>query len=202
MQTPVRITIDAQHPDSASIQTAARILRQGGLIILPTETVYGLAAAADQPEAEEAIFRAKARDPRKPIPLLASDLAAVERWGARFTPRARRVAERYWPGALTLVLPVGDRWEGFRVPDHTVARAVAAAAGGVLRVTSANLSGAPAAVTADQAETALGGQVDLILNAGPCQWMQASTVVKVVAEGPWILVREGVIPWAEIETLP
>ena len=169
------------------------------MIILPTETVYGL-AALDRPEAEEAIYRAKARDPRKPIPLLAADVDAVERFGARITPRARRVAERYWPGALTLVLPVNDRWEGFRVPDHAVARAVAEAAGGILRVTSANLSGAPAALTADQAGEALGGRVALILDAGPCRWRQASTVVK-AGDDPWILLREGVIPWAEIQTI-
>jgi L-threonylcarbamoyladenylate synthase len=176
------------------------VLGTGGLIIVPTETVYGLAASADRPDAEEALYTAKARDPRKPIPLLAADIDAVARFGARFTPRARRVAERYWPGALTLVLPVGDRWEGFRVPDHAVARAVAAAAGGVLRVTSANLSGAPPAVTAAQAEVALGGRVDLILDAGPCRWNQASTVVK-AAEDRWILLREGVVPWADIEAI-
>jgi L-threonylcarbamoyladenylate synthase len=175
-------------------------LKAGGLILLPTETVYGLAAAADRPEAEAAIYRAKARDPRKPIPLLAADIDAVARFGARFSPRARRVAERFWPGALTLILPVGDRWEGFRVPDHAVARAVASAAGGVLRVTSANLSGEPAAVTADQAGAALAGRVDLILDAGPCRWKQASTVVK-AADDEWTMVREGVIPWADLQAI-
>lgn len=199
MQTPARIAIDANHPDPAAVREAARVLGAGGLIILPTDTVYGL-AAADRPEAMEAIYRAKGRDPRKPIPLLVADVDAVARYGARITARARRVAERYWPGALTLVLPVNDRWEGVRVPDHAVARAVAAAAGGVLRVTSANLSGAPAAMTADQAQEALGDRVDLILDAGPCRWMQASTVVK--ADGDqWVLLREGVIPWAEIQTI-
>jgi L-threonylcarbamoyladenylate synthase len=200
MQPSARIIIDADHPDPGSIREAARVLGTGGLIIVPTETVYGLAASADRPDAEEAIYTAKGRDPRKPIPLLAADIDAVVRFGARFTPRARRVAELYWPGALTLVLPVGDRWEGFRVPDHAVARAVAAAAGGVLRVTSANLSGAPPAVTAAQAEVALGGRVDLILDAGACRWNQASTVVK-AAEDRWILLREGVVPWADIEAI-
>ncbi len=199
MNPPIRILVDAEQPAPEAVSAAARVLRRGGLIILPTETVYGLAAAADRPEAAEAIYRAKARDPRKPIPLLAADLEAVSRFGAEWTPRARRLAARYWPGALTLVLPVGGAWEGFRVPRHAVARAVAGAAGGVLRATSANLSGEPAAVTADQAEASLAGKVDLILDAGPCRWNQASTVVKV---GPdvWELIREGVVPWGELET--
>ena len=116
--------------------------------MLPTDTVYGVAADPRVPAAVERLYAVKGRDARKPVPLLVTGVDEAERRGAIMGRRARRLAERYWPGPLTLVLPTGTGTEGFRVPDHAVTLAVLRAAGGGLRVTSANRSGAPAACDA------------------------------------------------------
>lgn len=176
--------MDRQGPAREAVLASAKALRAGGLIILPTETVYGVAAL---PGSEDRLYEAKERDRDKPIPLLASGIESVERWGGVFSPTARRLARRYWPGPLTLVLPCGGRTEGFRVPDHAVAAAVLKEVGGVLRVTSANLSGDPAARTVEAAMAALGNRVALALDAGPAPIGVESTVVDTTGDTPRIL---------------
>jgi len=183
------LVTDPRSPARADVVAAAKVLREGGLIILPTETVYGVAAL---PGAEARLYEAKARDLGKPIPLLASGIEAVERWGGLLSPAARRLARRYWPGPLTLVLPCGSKTEGFRVPDHAVAAAVLKEVGGVLRVTSANLSGAPSARTVEAALAVLGGRVSLALDAGPAIVGVESTVVDAAGAVPRIL-RQGAL---------
>lgn len=179
--------------DEAAIRRAADALRRGSLIGLPTDTVYGLAADPRVPGAEERICAAKGRDRGKPIPLLASDIGQVRAYGVRFTSSEELLADRFWPGPLTLVLSAGDAREGFRVPDSEVARAVLAQGGGVLRVTSANRSGQLPALTADEALRALGDSVELVLDAGPVPGGTPSTVVRL--EGAELSVlREGAIP--------
>jgi protein-tyrosine phosphatase len=142
--------------------------------------------------ATDRIYAAKARDRGKPIPLMAASLDAVKSAGAVLGPRATRLARRYWPGPLTLVLNCGNQTEGFRVPDHPVTLAVLKAMGGVLRVTSANLSGEPPARTAPEAAAALGSAVSLVLDAGPASLGVESTVVR--AEGDELrILRQGFI---------
>ena len=169
------------------------MLRQGKLVILPTDTVYGVAADPSAPGAEDRLYEAKGRDPAKPVPLLISEACAVTRWGATMGFYARRLARRYWPGPLTLVLKTGGGTEGFRVPDHPVTLAVLRAVGGALRVTSANRSGAPAARDADAAAEALGRFVTLTLDAGPSPLGAESTVVREDG-GALRILREGAIP--------
>jgi L-threonylcarbamoyladenylate synthase len=161
--------------------------------------VYGVAADPSVPGAEERLRRAKGRDARKPIPLLAADAADVERFGGVFGRLGRRMARAFWPGAVTLVLPVRRRGgtarsdEGFRVPDHALCRRLLREVGGVLRVTSANRSGRPPALTAAAARRALGKAVDAVLDAGPAPGGVPSSVVRV--EGGRIrLLREGAVP--------
>jgi L-threonylcarbamoyladenylate synthase len=183
--------------ESAEIRQAARALRAGKLVIVPTETVYGVAADPRAPAAVEAIYRAKQREAGKPIPLLAADLAAVRHAGAELGPVEERLAQRFWPGPLTLVLRVGSGTEGFRVPRHDVARALLREMGGLLRVTSANRSGRPPAVTAAEAARMLGAAVAAVLDDGPAAGGQPSTVVR--AHGGSIeILREGAIPEAEV----
>ncbi len=189
---PRILPVDAVSPAASIMVEAARVLQSGALVILPTETVYGVAADPRVEGAEDRIYAAKERDRGKPIPLLAGSLAVVERLGAILSPRARRLAKRYWPGPLTLVLACGGKAEGFRVPDHPVAGAVLKAAGGVLRVTSANISGEPAARTVAAAVAALGSRVALALDAGPAPLGRESTVVDATGESLKIL-RQGVI---------
>lgn len=183
-------------PDKISqkaVSAAVAALRNGGLVILPTETVYGVAADPGVPGAEERIYEVKERDRGKPIPLMAASLEEVERAGALLSPAARRLACRYWPGPLTLVVKCGGRVEGFRVPDHPVALAVLKAVGGVLRVTSANKSGEPSALTAEDAVKALGDRLALALDAGPASLGRESTVVEATGETLKI-IRQGALP--------
>jgi protein-tyrosine phosphatase len=187
--------------DQKAISAAVEALRGGGLIILPTETVYGVAADPGVPGAEDRIYEAKGRERGKPLPLMAASLEAVERAGALLSPAARRLACRYWPGPLTLVVTCGTRVEGFRVPDHPVALAVLNAVGGLLRVTSANQSGAPSALTAEDAVKALAGRVALALDAGPAALGRESTVVEATGETLKI-IRQGALPAAAVLSGP
>ena len=172
-------------------------LRRGALVILPTDTVYGVAADPRMPGAEKRLFRAKRRPDDKPIPLLAADCRQVEASRAELGAAGRALAARYWPGALTLVLKTGTTWEGFRVPNHPATQAILKAVGGVLRVTSANVSGEPPALTAAAAVAALGSAVELAVDAGPAPGGVPSTVVK-IGLGACDVLREGAIPGAEI----
>jgi len=168
-------------------------LRRGGLVIVPTETVYGLAAAADDAAAQARLFAAKGRPRGKPVALLAAGPAELARFGAVLGPAARRLAARHWPGPLTLVLPAPAGWLGFRVPAHPVMQALLRRWGGVLAVTSANRSGGAPARTAPAALKALAPHVALALDAGPAAGGVPSTVVR--ADGARMeVLRAGAIP--------
>jgi len=181
-----------------SMTRAADLLNGGGVVVLPTDTVYGIAAHPGKPEAVARICTIKGRPTGKPIALLASDSDAVERFGAHLPDVAKRLASLFWPGALTLVLPCGDGFEGFRVPAHEGARELIAACGGVLRVTSANLSGEMPATSAVSALKDVGLEADMVLDGGVSPGGVASTVVKVERDGKLTVLREGAIPSADI----
>lgn len=187
--------------NTLAIQACVEALRAGALVVLPTETVYGVAADPAVPEAVDRIFEAKVRERGKPIPLLAASLAVVERAGAELSSQARRLACRYWPGPLTLVLNCGGRTEGFRVPNHPVALAVLNAVGGLLRVTSANLSGEPSALTAASAVKALGRHVAVVLDAGSVALGVESTVVDATG-GELKILRKGALSQEAIMSRP
>ena len=177
---------------------AARVLCGGGVVIIPTDTVYGIAAHPGCADAVERIRMIKGRPTGKPIALLAADMEAVRAFGATLPPAAKRLAGAFWPGALTLVLPCGGIEEGFRVPDHDAARGLLAACGGTLRVTSANLSGAMPAVNAVEALRDVGLEADLVIDGGICPGGVASSVVRVGADGAVTILRDGAIPTEEI----
>ena len=160
---------------------------------MPTDTVYGIAADARLPGAQEKLYEAKSRDRGKPIPLLAGSVADVEAFGAVLGKVERRLAERFWPGPLTLLLKVGGRVEGFRVPAHEVALEILRECHGVLRVTSANISGEPPALTAEEAVRMIGCFVDVALDAGPSPGGMPSTVAELV-DGAIRITRSGAIP--------
>ncbi len=191
------LTVTDANAEAAATRAAAA-LAEGALVVLPTETVYGLAADARRPDALARIYGAKRRDAGKPVAFLAADVAAVEAAGAVLSPPARALAARFWPGALTLVLPCGEGFEGFRVPDHALALDIVRRCGGLLRATSANLSGEPAALTAGEALRTLGDAVELALDAGPVTGGEASTVVRVAGDRIEIL-RQGPLSSAELE---
>lgn len=187
----------------STARQAAEALQKGSLVIIPTDTVYGITADPRVPGAVERLYEAKGRDKSKPIPLLAASITEVEKYGAIFGELERRLAERFWPGPLTLVLEVttgnqnsafGNRHsnEGFRVPDCEITLAVLRETGGILRVTSANRSGEPPALTAEEAIRYLESFVDAVLDAGAVSGGTPSTVVK-VENGKIQILRKGAI---------
>jgi len=185
-------------PDLDSLEQCAKILEQGGVVVIPTDTVYGLAAHPACADAVAKLGTLKGRPTGKPIALLASDIEAVFRFGAKTSPAAEKLAMAYWPGALTLVLE-NERGsaEGFRVPNHEWTRALLRRCGGTLRVTSANLSGSQPATDAAAALESVGLGSDLVIDDGISPGGIASTVVKIQNETVSIL-REGAISQAEI----
>ena len=155
---------------------------------MPTETVYGVAARADSPEAVAKLYAAKGRDESKRIAFFAEGLAAVRAAGARVDEAAEQLAAAFWPGPLTLVLQnAAGGWDGYRVPDHATALAWLRELDFLPAVTSANRSGEPPALTAADAWAALAPHVALVLDGGPVRGGRASTVAKVTDGGVEIL---------------
>ncbi len=189
--------LPADHPQAPS--RAAEVIRAGGLVILPTDTVYGLAANLWQPEAVAALYVAKQRPPERAIPILLADVQDMALVAQDIPEMARRLAVAFWPGPLTIAVPKRPAVPeivsslptvGLRIPDHPAARAAIRACGGALAVTSANLSGRPSPLTADQAVRDLGEAVMLVLDGGPCPGGVPSTVVD-VSKGMLRIVRPG-----------
>ncbi|MFO0145121.1 MAG: L-threonylcarbamoyladenylate synthase [Betaproteobacteria bacterium] len=199
-------------PDPALIARAAQILRAGGLVAFPTETVYGLGAAAEQPEAVGRIFSAKGRPADHPVIVHVQDAAAIDQWARTAPEGARRLAQRFWPGPLTLVLPRAARAHdlitggqdsvGLRCPAHPWARALLAACGGAIAAPSANSFGRISPTTAAHVRADLGeapqGKVDCILDGGPCPVGIESTIVDFTGVTPRLL-RPGSITRAKLE---
>jgi len=188
---PTRTLTSATH--AACLRQAAAQLLAGGVVVIPTDTVYGLAAHPTQAAAVQRLYTIKGRPENKPIALLAADTNAITRFGARLSPVAEKLATAFWPGALTLVLACAQGPdEGFRVPAHEWTRTLLAACGGVLRVTSANLSGSMPAVRAVAALQSAGLAADLVIDDGDSPGGVASTVVRVIEDRVAIL-RAGAI---------
>lgn len=193
--------------DPNAVNSASELLCRGELIVLPTDTVYGIAASVDRPDAVARLYVAKGRPLDRPIPVLISDLGQLDRLTRGLDTRILDFARHFWPGGLTVVLQaaewlpreiIGDTGHvGLRMPDHPVALAIIAAAGGALATTSANRSGEPAATSAAEALAALGHQVALVIDDGPSPGGVHSTVVEIHG-GKLSLLREGAIPFDEI----
>jgi L-threonylcarbamoyladenylate synthase len=189
---------------AARVAAAAAVLRRGGLVAYPTETWYGLGALASDGAAVERVVHAKRRPEEKPLPLLAADLAQVEAL-ADLPPLARRLAAAFWPGPLTLVVPVrpgvrlhraitgGSGTVGIRVSSGPVSAALARAAGGALVATSANLSGEPPVAEVAALDPALVARLDLVLDGGTAPGGLPSTVVAVAGDS-LTLLRAGAVP--------
>jgi protein-tyrosine phosphatase len=188
----LRVT-DATDADNV-VRQAAAVLEGGGLVALPTETVYGLCCRAGLPAAVSALFVAKGRPREKRLPFLIPDAASMTDFVNDVPPSAHRLAERFWPGPLTLVLGPGDGF-ALRVPAHDLTRAILRAVGRPVHGTSANLSGEAAATTAEQVAEAFPEGVDLIVDGGPSRFGVASTVVRIPFLGgrPRVL-RAGALP--------
>lgn len=171
-----RFTAPLTHDDLTAI---ADCLCNGGIILMPTDTVYGVAAHVDRPNALQRIISMKGRNPANPIPLLASNAEAAILSGMMLSSRAAKVAKHFWPGSVTLILDtVEGGTEGVRVPNDATACAICHAAGGLLRCTSANISGNLPAHDADAAVAAI-PDADILIDNGPVKGGVASTVVQI-----------------------
>ncbi len=201
---------DANAPDCGVLGEAATILRAGGLVAFPTETVYGLGANALDAAAVRRIFAAKGRPSYNPLIAHVADIAGARALVSDWPPLAQALAERFWPGPLTLVLPkrafvpdevtAGRACVAVRVPSHPVALALLAAAGVPLAAPSANRFTELSPVTAAQVARSLGDRVDLILDGGRTAVGIESTVVDLSLSPP-VLLRPGTITRAEIEAI-
>jgi len=189
----------SKNPQREAIAKAKKALEAGLLVIIPTDTVYGLAAHPAVAGAIEKIYEAKQRERSKPVPMLVSGMEIAVARGAQFGRAAKALAARFWPGPLTLVVPVAGGFEGFRVPAHPVAQALLEAVGGALYATSANVSGQRPASSAEEAARLLAPFVAAVIDGSPRPLGIASTVVKIKDEIVAVL-REGAVPRADIES--
>jgi L-threonylcarbamoyladenylate synthase len=198
-----RVVLDDQPGRAAAIE----VLRAGGIVALPTDTVYGVAVALETAGGVERLFHVKRRPPDKGIMLLLDDAAQAAAIGVMGVA-AEALADAFWPGGLTVIVPrlpgvslpaaltAGAPTIGLRVPDHEAPRALARAVG-PLPTTSANVSGLPEARDATEILHQLGDALDLILDAGPAHGGPASTIVDCSGARP-VLLREGAIPTSRV----
>lgn len=202
------VTAEPNDERQAEIERAVAVLRAGGLVGLPTETVYGLAGDASNPAAVRRIFEAKGRPPDHPLIVHLGDAAQLDEWAAELPPVAHRLAEAFWPGPLTLVARRGPRaidevtgglpTVAIRVPSHPLTLAVLRAFGGGVAAPSANRFGRVSPTTAQAVRDELGDTVDLVLDGGPCDVGVESTIVDVTVDPPAIL-RPGGVPAEALE---
>jgi L-threonylcarbamoyladenylate synthase len=203
-----------QHPSADLIARAAEVLRAGGLVAFPTETVYGLGAAAGQPEAVRKIFAAKGRPADHPVIVHLRSADELDDWAREVPPGARLLAQTFWPGPLTLVLARSARAHdlvtggqdsvGLRCPAHPCARALLAAFGGAVAAPSANSFGRISPTTAQHVRDDLGekpaGKIDVVLDGGACPVGIESTIVD-FSRGEPSLLRPGSITRAQLEAV-
>lgn len=198
MQKNVPVADDRAEED---IEQAVKLLKAGGVVVFPTDTLYGLGADVFSIAALQRLFSIKGRPAALALPVLVNSTDQVE-MVARFTGIGSRLAEQFWPGPLSLVLPRVDSLPDLvtggrdtvavRMPDHRVPLALAGQLHGPVTGTSANLSGGPDLFSLDALDGQLGGQVDYIMRSGPPPMGTASTVVDVTGDSPQ-LIREGAI---------
>jgi L-threonylcarbamoyladenylate synthase len=207
--TDVR-TIDPAEPSAAVIDFAAAVIRSGGLVAFPTETVYGLGANALDPAAVTRIFAAKGRPANNPLIVHAADLPSARSLVAAWPPEAEKLAHAFWPGPLTIVLPrhasipdivaAGGPTVAVRVPIHPVAQALIRSSGVPLAAPSANRSSELSPTRAEHVLKGLGGRIDCLLDGGPTPGGLESTVIDLISRPPR-LRRLGPIPPRDLEAI-
>lgn len=199
--------INPLHPEKKIIEEAVKILKKEGLVLYPTDTLYGLGVNALSEVAVRKVFEVKGRDFKKPISIAVSSLDEAKKY-AKFNSTALKLAKKFLPGPITLILPAKKKFPwmltqgkdkiGIRIPDNKVALELLKKSKVPLTATSANISRGKNPVTAAEARRQIGKKVDLILDAGGCKYGKPSTVVEVKRNKAMIL-REGVISEEKIK---
>jgi len=202
-----RVFVDPEAPQRDAIEEAAKWILNGGVVALPTDTLYGLAADPFSSAAVARVFEVKGRAAERALPLIAADARQVVAHLGPLGDLGTRLVERFWPGPLTILVAAppaiardvvgGTGRVGVRVPADGVARAICRLAGRPVTATSANISGEPAPSAPDDVERTLGDRIDLLIDAGPTRGGAPSTIVDVSGETP-ALVRAGAISWEDI----
>ena len=193
--------ISRKRPAAAQLAMAADVLCRGGVVVFPTDTVYGVAVNAFDARARKKVYALKGRSYSKPLTIMVPDIACA-RMFAEVSKDAGNFMEKFWPGPLTLVLPAthfgsivmnGRNNIGIRIPDDKVVAGILSAARLPLATTSANPSHHKSARTGDEAARYFDGKVDMILDAGPCPHKMESTVIDML-HFPYVVLREGSLP--------
>jgi len=189
------------------VEMGVFILRQGGLVAFPTDTVYGLGAGVNIPQAVERVYRVKERPPNMALPLLLADISQIREVAEPVPPIAWLLAKKFLPGALTMVLPksksvpdtitAGGKTVAIRIPAHPVPVALVQGLGMPIVGTSANLSGKPSALAAGDVYSQFGDKVDLVIDGGRCRGGRESTVIDITGEVP-VILREGALLGREL----
>ncbi len=203
-----RVFVDPGAPQRDAIEEAAKWILEGGVVAIPTDTLYGLAANPFSSEAVARVFAVKGRDSERALPLIAADAEQAAAQLGRLSGVGQRLAERYWPGPLTLLVGAppalaadvhgGTGKVGVRVPRDAVARAICRVAGTPITATSANISGQRATADPADVERTLGARIDLLIDTGTAPGGAPSTIVDTTVMPP-ALVRAGAIEWNEIQ---
>jgi L-threonylcarbamoyladenylate synthase len=201
------VKASSAHPEIGTIEDALDALRAGELVVYPTETFYGIAADPSSESALKRLFAIKGRDAAKTVAMIAADTRSAFSLAREVSPVARRLAECFWPGPLTLVLPAAAQIAselvglsggvGVRVSSHPTARALAAGLERPITATSANRSGASPAKALADARKALGRKVKVYLEGGTLESSSPSTVLE-VAGNQWRIIREGAVSGSQI----
>ncbi|MGA2774480.1 MAG: L-threonylcarbamoyladenylate synthase [Candidatus Omnitrophota bacterium] len=194
------VKVDPKGPEEKNVQQAAEVLKNGGLVIIPTETVYGIAADAQNQKALERLYEIKKRPKDKPFSLLIADKEKVDELAQGLAPQAYRLMDKFWPGPLTLILNAKEKGTvGIRMPDNPVALEIIQRSGVPVACPSANISGKNPPVNFDQAIKELGTLVDLGVDSGPTKHKIESTIVDLTSDKVKV-IREGAIKKEQIET--
>ena len=195
------IKVDPKNPEDKHLWGAAEAIKNGGLVIIPTETVYGIAANGLNQKTLERLYEIKKRTKDKPLSLHIANKEKVEELASGITPAAYRLMDKFWPGPLTVVLNSKEKGSlGIRMPDNRIALEIIRQAGVPVVCPSANISGEKPPVTFEEAIKDLDGLVDLAVNSGPTEHKAESTIVDLTSEGAKI-IREGAIKKNEIEAV-
>jgi L-threonylcarbamoyladenylate synthase len=204
----IRLIVNPSAPDPEQLERAAVLIRGGGVVAIPTDTIYGLAADPFNDDAVRRVYGVKDRMAERALPLIGADFEQIVAELGILPPTAQRLAERFWPGPLTLVVTAPERLStavtggtnrvGVRIPAHPVAQALCRVSARLLTATSANVSGQPPSADPDVVHASLGHRdVDALLDAGRTPGGEPSTVVDVSGAVPRLL-RAGAVPWEDV----
>ncbi len=194
--------VDADDIDMKVIEKAARIIREGGLVAFPTETVYGLGADALVAASSKKVYEAKGRPSDNPLIVHIAEFDDIYRIAAKVPPEAEALAKKYWPGPLTMIFEKtpavpGETTGGLdtvavRFPSHPVAKAFIKASGGYIAAPSANLSGRPSPTSGEHVKEDMDGRIDMIIDSGPCEIGLESTIIDLTSDVP-VMLRPGYV---------